>query len=333
MSDLRPPPYPADTRAKGWRFELDYEQIEQSGTWGAAMALAMEGLPLARPFLLAMWYAAWKQVPCGSLPTNDRELAGAIGIPTSVLAEYSEVLLRGWWVADDGRYYHPTLTARVREMMSKRRSDADRQAKRRGAMSPPESGGEASDSHAGHAAVTRDKPVTQPGVGRESSTDQLPPSKSSPSSKTLSKPAASHPSAEGFGEFWLAWPKNERKQDKAACLDLWKRKGFEAIAAVILADVRVKRGTEKWADGFIEAPLVYLRNKRWEDGVTPNSAGDHEDLGDWRKDRKTVEAKGVAVGLGKWDEDGFQHRRHFETFAAYEERVAARVLELEGQPA
>ncbi|MFM2287424.1 MAG: hypothetical protein RL684_567, partial [Pseudomonadota bacterium] len=59
MTDPRPAPYQADTRAKGWRFELDYEQIEQSSTWSSAMTLALEGLPLARPFLLAMWYAAW----------------------------------------------------------------------------------------------------------------------------------------------------------------------------------------------------------------------------------------------------------------------------------
>lgn len=157
-------------------------------------------------------------------------------------------------------------------------------------------------------------------------------SASSSSSDELSKPSASHPSVEGFAEFWLAWPKNERKQDKAACQDLWKRRGYEAISAAILADVRVKRGTEKWAEGYIEAPLVYLRNKRWEDGVTPNSEADNEDLGDWRKDRKTVEAKGIAVGLGKWDQYGFEHGEHQETFAAYEARVAARVEELEGAP-
>ncbi len=331
MSDLRPPPYPADTRAKGWRFELDYEQIEQSGTWGAAMALAMEGLPLARPFLLAMWYAAWKQVPCGSLPTNDRELAGAIGIPTAVLADYREVLLRGWWVAADGRLYHPTLTARVVEMMAKRRSDADRQAKRRGAVTPPESGGVAGESQASHTDVTRDTKRTPPEVGRESSTDHRPLKKSSPSSKTVSKPSASHPAAAGFPEFWLAWPRGERRQDKAACLELWKRRGYSAIADVILADVRAKRGTEKWAEGYIEAPLVYLRNKRWEDHNT--EAGDDEPLGDWRKDFNTVQAKALSLGMEPWDREGFENGRHREPFSAYEAKVAARVEELEGVPA
>ncbi len=132
---MKPAPYPADTRAKGWRFELDYEKIDQSDTWGLAAAMALDGLPLARPLLLATWYAAWKQTPCGSLPADDRLLAAAIGIPMAVLADYREVLCRGWWQASDGRLYHDTLVDRVVEMMSKRRSDADRQAVKRNAAS------------------------------------------------------------------------------------------------------------------------------------------------------------------------------------------------------
>lgn len=120
MADLPEPPYPASVRAKGWRFELDYEQIEQSGTWNAATALALEGLPLARPFLLAVWYAAWKQVPCGSLPADDMDLAGAIGLPRTVFAEYRDVLMRGWWMAADGRLYHRVITERVEAMLMAR---------------------------------------------------------------------------------------------------------------------------------------------------------------------------------------------------------------------
>lgn len=73
-----------------------------------------------------------------------------------------------------------------------------------------------------------------------------------------------------FEDFWLAWPKNERKQDKAKCLDHWKLHDLDQIADTIIDDVRTKRGTTKWQDGYIEAPLVYLRGKRWEDGVTPD---------------------------------------------------------------
>lgn len=70
-----------------------------------------------------------------------------------------------------------------------------------------------------------------------------------------------------FEEFWTAWPKGERKQDKVKCADKWRRGDFDSIADLIFADIEVKRGTEKWQGGFIEAPLVYLNGRRWEDGV------------------------------------------------------------------
>lgn len=76
-----------------------------------------------------------------------------------------------------------------------------------------------------------------------------------------------------FAEFWAAWPKSERKQDKAKCQKKWSRSGLDKVADKILADIAVKRQTQKWQDGFDEAPLVYLNGKRWEDGVTP-SAGE-----------------------------------------------------------
>lgn len=174
MSDRPAAPYPADTRAKGWRFELAYEQIEQSDTWGLAGALALEGKPLARPLLLAMWYAAWKQTPCGSLPANERLLSAAIGVPASVVSEYREVLLRGWCQADDGRLYHPTLIERVLEMMAKRRSESDRKAiARRGKKpqaSPPDDGENPDLSHGTPTGHPQESNGTPTGVPRESDT-------------------------------------------------------------------------------------------------------------------------------------------------------------------
>jgi len=160
VTDTRPAPYPADTRAKGWRFELDYEQIEQSDTWGVTK-------PEARPWLLMLWMTAWKQVPCGSMPADHDVIAGKLGIPDDLWEKHRASLLRGWWQADDGRMYHDTLTKRVDEMMRKRRSDSDRQAAKRAR--------EASESAAIHGDVTRDTEATHTDVGRESSTDNRPP--------------------------------------------------------------------------------------------------------------------------------------------------------------
>jgi hypothetical protein len=117
-------PYPAETRAKGWRFELAYEQIEQSSTWALAGAEA-------RPWLLMLWMIAWRQVPCGSLPSEPEVIAALIGITPKAWHKHQSVLMRGWQIADDGRLYHKTITERVFEMIGRRRSGADRKSRER----------------------------------------------------------------------------------------------------------------------------------------------------------------------------------------------------------
>lgn len=118
-----PVPYPSDTKAKGWRFELDYEKIDQSDTWGLASEV-----PLARPCLVMMWLVAWTQEPCGSLPNDEAIIRVRCGIPASVWPKVRELLMRGWWTADDGRLYHDTVTKRVLEMIEYRRKNAERVA-------------------------------------------------------------------------------------------------------------------------------------------------------------------------------------------------------------
>lgn len=122
MPEARPAPYPADTRAKGWRFELDYERIEQSATWGLTTLK-----PDARPWLLMTWYTAWKQTPCGSMPADPEVFAGLIGASDATFAKHRKVLLRGWWLADDGLLYHDTLVQRVQQMLDSRGVDRTRQ--------------------------------------------------------------------------------------------------------------------------------------------------------------------------------------------------------------
>ena len=114
-------PYPADTRAKGWRFELDLERIRQSDTWALAE-------PEARPWLMMMWATAWEQTPCGSLPNDDALIVARLGIGAKFFGKHRAVLMRGWWAADDGRLYHDTLAQRVAEMMQRRRKESDRKA-------------------------------------------------------------------------------------------------------------------------------------------------------------------------------------------------------------
>jgi hypothetical protein len=119
-----------------------------------------------------------------------------------------------------------------------------------------------------------------------------------------------------FDDFWLAWPKSERKQDKIKCLDHWKLHQLDGVAEAILADVRSKRGTKKWREGHIEAPLTYLRGKRWEDGQTPRrhaAAGRRRVVGNPRG----VEGKAKTIGMPGWD--------GVELFDDYRGRVKVRV--------
>jgi uncharacterized protein YdaU (DUF1376 family) len=151
----KPAPYPADTRAKGWRFELDHERIRQSDTWALAPAEA-------RPWLLMLWMVAWEQTPCGSLPADDALVAARIGMPAKVWTKHKAVLLRGWWVAEDGRRYHQTLVERVNEMMQRRRKESDRKALARQRRD--------ADSRDIPAPVPRDTQGTTGGLHPESDT-------------------------------------------------------------------------------------------------------------------------------------------------------------------
>lgn len=120
----KPAPYPTDTRAKGWRFELDHERIRQSDTWALAA-------PEIRPWLLMLWMTAWEQTPCGSLPNEDELIAARIGMPLDLFQAAKGRLLRGWWLADDGRLYHDTLAERVLDMIERRDGEKNRKAEYR----------------------------------------------------------------------------------------------------------------------------------------------------------------------------------------------------------
>lgn len=120
MTDARPTPYPGTTKAKGWRFELDLEQVMQSDTWALAT-------PDVRPWLLMLWATAWQQIPCGSLPSDDELIAARLGMPLKAFQKAKPVLLRSWWLAEDGRLYHDTIASRVLDMLG--RKDAERARK------------------------------------------------------------------------------------------------------------------------------------------------------------------------------------------------------------
>lgn len=121
------PPYPAETRAKGWRLEIDHERIRQSDTWALAT-------PEQRPWLLMLWMVAWEQSPCGSMPASHELIAARIGMPAKMFEKNHPILLRGWNAASDGRMYHQVLTERVLDMIGRREKTATRKADYRARM-------------------------------------------------------------------------------------------------------------------------------------------------------------------------------------------------------
>lgn len=129
------------------------EQARQSDTWALAS-------PQARPWLLMLWAVAWEQVPCGSLPNDDELIAARLGIDLDQFVSMKRVLLRGWWIADDGRLYHGVMISRVLAMLEKKEKDRQRKAGWRGKKSQ----GVPQDS----ASVPRDGHVTDASVPPES---------------------------------------------------------------------------------------------------------------------------------------------------------------------
>lgn len=115
----KPVPYLPDVLAKGWRFELDVDRLEQSDTWALAT-------PDVRPWLLMLWVVSWKQKPCGSLPADDALIVARLGIAPKVFSRVKAVLMRGWWKAEDGRLYHDTIAACVLDMLGKKTAETQR---------------------------------------------------------------------------------------------------------------------------------------------------------------------------------------------------------------
>jgi hypothetical protein len=151
------PPYPADVRTKGWRFEVDLERIRESDTWTLAT-------PDLRPWLLMLWNTAWVQTPAGSFPNDDAMISARIGMDPRAFKAARPILMRRWELATDGRLYHPVITEQVLALIALRQAQADRKAAyRANQRKVPE------ESHGTDSAVPRPSHGTdnREGKGRE----------------------------------------------------------------------------------------------------------------------------------------------------------------------
>ena len=118
-----------------------------------------------------------------------------------------------------------------------------------------------------------------------------------------------------FPEFWETWPKSERKQDRKKCGEHWKTKKLDEVADKIFEDIAARKTGQVWTDPqYIEAPLVYLNNHRWEDGYTP-TVPTLKNV-DWMRDNDALNRKAGELGMSARPGEGWNELR---------QRVVARV--------
>jgi len=281
---MRPIPYAADVRAKGWRFELDHERIRQSDTWALAPAEV-------RPWLLMLWMTAWEQTPCGSLPATDELVAARIGMPLKTFLKHRACLMRGWWDADDGRLYHDTLVERVVEMATAKDKERNRKAEYRRRMDADKTAASRGSPDVSHGTTTgqpRDSRGSDP-VGDDTGTG----TGSSSLRSELNPGSAKYPSE--FEATWQAYPDRPGKS-KADAFKAWTARRREGVEATVL-DAGVQRYAafciaSKTEQRFIKQPTTFF------------GPGEHY-LGDWTlpKDlpRAANGSKFAAAAAGIFD--------------------------------
>lgn len=74
-----------------------------------------------------------------------------------------------------------------------------------------------------------------------------------------------------FNEFWSSWPTSKRKVAKSTCETKWLKLKLDNVADQILSHVNSIKGSEQWTSGYEPAPLTYINQRRWEDGVAEQS--------------------------------------------------------------
>lgn len=89
--------------------------------------------------------------------------------------------------------------------------------------------------------------------------------------KNTSSPSRDDAAPEGFAQFWDAWPSTERKVAKSKCAEKWRKAGLDGLTDRIVAHVDAMQSTRQWREGYEPAPLTYLNQRRWEDGVAADS--------------------------------------------------------------
>lgn len=118
---------------------------------------------------------------------------------------------------------------------------------------------------------------------------------------TSSPQVATRTTANRFEDFWNTYPNTPRRVAKAKCFQKWKSLHLDDQADEIIKHVTAMKATEQWREGYEPAPLTYINQRRWSDGIpeiqnTPQpQAKKPVDLW-WTTDHGVI-AKGKELGL------------------------------------
>lgn len=78
--------------------------------------------------------------------------------------------------------------------------------------------------------------------------------------------------ADGFNEWWAAWPSHDRKAEKRRCLDFWVKQGLARHKTHVMAYTAFSLDTDMYKRDermYLPAPLVWLRKEGWVDWRPP----------------------------------------------------------------
>lgn len=102
-------------------FLLNVERLLASELWALSTGDELKAA-------LGLWCRAWKQVPAGSLPDDERVLAQFSGAGR-LWAKVRDMALHGFVKCNDGRLYHPVLCEDVRRAVDRQKQYRDRRDK------------------------------------------------------------------------------------------------------------------------------------------------------------------------------------------------------------
>lgn len=124
MTETPTPPVPADCDLRDFAFmPLDVARLRDSDF--AAIASGEE----FRAAVL-LWCASWHQVPAASLPSDERALSLLAGYGRDLRgwAKVRAAAMHGWYLASDGRMYHPVVAEKAQEAWDRRNHERERKA-------------------------------------------------------------------------------------------------------------------------------------------------------------------------------------------------------------